>query len=240
MAFLGVEIIINIIFNGTFGLDVANAAAVVTVPVVICSAVNGGAFASAGINVGVEVVVVRADLWATDTFADAFVPDQAGSAVFGCALACAVVDVKVLAGRAFNNAGVAFASARAVVPVVISFASVGAGGLNTNAVADLGVKVVRFSALLRLAEAATAVRIEVLASWALVVAGSAQALAVILVPFEALRTGHRLAFTLADVGIKDVACGWAVLDDALKFAVGKVPGVLLRLSVNFRFAHARA
>lgn len=201
----------------------------VLIPVEVGWTVDWSALTSAVINMGVEEEVVRALLGAADTLADAFVENKAIGALCGCALACAVVDVKELltVHACVSNGWVAFTLAGLVVPVEVRLARLGTGWFSADAVANLGIEVVRSGAFTRCAQAATSFRIKVLVHVAFVVTACALAFAVGLVPFEAFGASQGLAFTFTDVLVPDVTCVRAVLNDALKFALSDVPGVLL-------------
>lgn len=227
-AFFGIKIIIIYSVSWAIVRNHAVTFAMVLIPVEVGWTVDWSALTSAVINMGVEEEVVRALLGAADTLADAFVENKAIGALGGCALACAVVDVKELTVRAcVSNGWVAFTLAGLVVPVEVRLARLGTGWFSADAVANLGIEVVRSGAFARRAFAATSFRIKVLVREAFVVAACALAFAVGLVPFEAFGASQGLAFTFTDVLIPDVTCVGAVLNDALKFASSDVPGVLL-------------
>ena len=172
----------------------ADAAAVITIPVLVGTTVYRRALTLT--SYGVPVVVVGAQCWAANTLANRFVPNQVTSTFFGCTFACAVVDVKVLISSAcYGRAALALTSLSAPEKVVL--ARIFPNRFDTDAVTDFSIKNVRLRTLLWHAKASTCLRIKVFSFWTNLVVTNAFTNAVIRVPFVSFIAGLGLAFACA-------------------------------------------
>jgi len=144
------------------------------IPVVSSRALDRSTLALTVISEPVEVI------WpvfgATDTFANGFVPDFVGSAVFGQAFACAVFNVKILTFRAaMVKCSVAFASAGVCVPEITTLAGFNTSGFLTLAAANVSVEVVVISAFSWLTQTLAGFSFEVETTWTVLVCAEASA-----------------------------------------------------------------